>query len=363
MVFSGNFVIRNRLTTVCLFAVLLFPLSLYAESFRTSSLHPYEVSISHTITKPESVFLGINDAVEITWPSDNPFIQGLKIEIKIPKIVASYRDAEVFYLYENVYSAKALNSQEFYDNYDFEGNRIYKDLLPSRLSYSFQIPVEGCRLSDKSPYDQVLPVELHKNSKNLVLRTQLAMKGVPDSFFDAQFEVLITPVLADTGLFALTLVLPQLPAPEQDDAEMQIAPDYPLCYIDDQYIDSRFVSMGNDDDTEPVLLGTGMHHLSIVSEQYRNEVRTFSIEKASTTVMSVELQPVTTDITIQAPEGALIKLDGELTEGHRVIPVEPGEHQVTFSFSDYEITKTVMVVRGKRYTVSLAVDIDIFEQE
>jgi len=295
--------------------------------------------VSHSSEKPDPVLMGINDALEIRYPHDNPYIKGIEIEIRIPKIIASYRDSEVFYLFENVATAEGG------DQYDYEGNRLYKDLIPSRLSYVLRIPFEGESFSESSPYAVTLPINLDRQAENLVLRTQLAMKGVPDSFFDAQFEIVIQPVIADLGTITLNLVYPE----GTDLTEFPL----PLCYIDGNLTDS----------SEPILLGTGVHHLSVVSEQYRNEMRTFSIEKAAGTELEIVLQPVTTDITIQAPSGTSITLDGVPVESHRVIPVEAGDHLISYRLADYEITKTVTVVRGKSYTVSLSVDVNIFEQE
>lgn len=332
----------NRLclpSAFILFSLFMAVFPLHAEQFRTSSIIPYEVTVSHTSEKPEPVVIGINDALEIGYPRDNPYIKGLEIEIRIPKIIASYRDSEVFYLFENVHPAAGG------DQYDYEGKRLYKDLIPSRLSYIFRIPFEGETFTEASPYASVLPVALNKAADNLVLRTQLAMKGVPDTYFEARFEVIVQPVLADMGSLSLELIYPE----GTDLTEFPL----PLCYIDEKLAATD----------EPVLLKTGMHHLSVISEQYRNEMRTFSIEKAAETSLQIVLQPVTTDITIQAPEGTVITLDGEPVESHRVIPVEAGEHLISYRLADYEVTKHVTVVRGKSYTVSLAVDVSVFEQE
>ncbi len=314
--------------------------SLCAEPFRTSSLIPYQVTVpvvsetgSQSVRRTQ---MGINDSMEIIFPHENQFIKGLEIEIRIPKIIASYRDSVVLYLYEN--GTKSSGG----DQYDYEGTLLFKDLMPSRLSYTFRIPFTSHQFSENSPYAASLPVSLNPESNNLILRTQLAMKGVPDSFFTARFEVSVIPVLADTGMVSF-----ELNYPEQ--AEVTV----PLCYIDDILTDI----------TEPVILSSGLHHVSIISEQYRNEMRTFSVEKAGVTELFISLQPVTTDISIQAPEGAEISLDGVPVESHRAIPVEPGDHVISYSFSDYEITKTVTIVRGKSYTISLSVDISIFEQD
>ena len=70
--------------------------------------------------------LAINDMLVIKLPKTRYFLQGLSLEIKIPKAVADYRDAVAFYVYKNI-----SNSDE--KNYRLLGRSSFFEHLPRTI--------------------------------------------------------------------------------------------------------------------------------------------------------------------------------------------------------------------------------------
>ena len=125
-------------------------------------------------------------------------------------------------------------------------------------------------------------------------------------------------------------------------------------------LESVCLSKKTGQDPRNIILTTGTHHLSVISELYRNEVRTFSVSQAKETILDIELKPIAPEIRIIAPENAIIYLDDTLME-NTVDPiiVAPGEHIIQFKLGDYELTKNIIVINGITYTINLAVNIDV----
>ena len=78
--------------------------------------------------------LAINDMLVIKLPKTIYFLQGLSLEIKIPKAVADYRDAVAFYVYKNMSPTPTAKLSIMRET-------VFLNTFPGRLSYNFQIPL------------------------------------------------------------------------------------------------------------------------------------------------------------------------------------------------------------------------------
>lgn len=326
---------------------------LNAENFRVMQMH--EVSLSTDGSKA-AVTAGINDGIRIQLPDDRRFLQGMQIDLHIPKQIASLRDSVALTLW--------TDCQNGASEIDFRGNKVFLDTVPPRLSQTFQLEFDG-RSVKKDPYAAVIPYVVKESDSSVVLRFQLAMKGVPADVFDALFNVEIKAILSNEGLFTLDFEYP-------DNGGQPEAPDVPLSEalpastditeVPEEvpllvYIDEVLY-----EDYTDIVLPQGMHHLSVVSENYRNEVRTFTVEQAKATLLTVELKTVTPELYFAAPENAVIYLDDvPVTNKDEKQLISTGSHVVRFVLSDYELTKYFEAVSGRTYTMSLSVSLEIIE--
>lgn len=316
----------------CLFCVLLTPLA-SAESFRTAQVHCIGIPQDYST---KTVTAGIFDALSITLPKDRTFISGIEINIKIPEIIASWRDTVAYCLYTNL---KPFPSPK---QIDYSGEKLLLDTLPGKLNHTIYLPVSSKFNVKQTPYAKTIDFFKEKPFDCIFLRFLLAMKGAPESLENAELEITVKPVLSDEGYLKLNFNQP-------DERSEDFA-----VYIDDSLVKNIY---------NPILLSTGEHHLSVTSESYRNEVRTFFIEKAKTSELTVNFTGIEPAVTFMAPENTKISFDGQEITSKEPFVIKCGEHSVKFNIGDYEIQKSFTAVNGRTYVINLSIDATVTEQE
>lgn len=313
--------------------ILLSSACIYGESFRVAKLNKVQIPQDYT---PQTVKAGIYDGVSITLPEDQTFITGIELNIKVPEIVATWRDTIAYNFYENVTPFPSP------DNIDYNGKKLPVNTIPGKLNYTIYVPLNSKFALKENPYSKILDVspELFKNT--VFFRFFLAMKGAPEALEHAIFNITVKPVLSDEGKFSLSIKQPEGKAEPY------------AVYIDDCLTDSA----------SDVVLSTGEHHLSVTSDSFRNEVRTFIIQQAKTTALEIEMRGIEPLIKIIAPENANIQFDGNsITDTKNIFSTTPGDHVIKFTIGDYEVIKTINAVNGRSYTVSLDIDASVSEDE
>lgn len=309
----------------------------FSESFR---VHKTILKTVTEKTKSANAELGINDALVLNLPENSLFLQGIELEIKIPAIAAEYRDAIAYALYTDISPRPAA------DIIDYSGQRLSIDTFPGRLSCNIRIPLIKNHTMQKNPYTIIMPSLFSKPVKTLFFRLQLVMKGVPRELFDSVFSVTIKPVLIDRGLLDLKILYPEA----QKENEQQKF----LVFIDERQIDFP---------QKTLFLDTGMHRLNIVSDHYRNEVRSFSIEQAKTSSLVIRLQDIIPLLHVSAPQNTRFFMNNtEIKDFSKPIPIEAGTHQLRFSLGDYEVVRVLEAENGRSYNISVAFDVTISEE-
>ena len=114
--------------------------------------------------------------------------------------------------------------------------------------------------------------------------------------------------------------------------------------------------------TKKIILDTGIHNISVISEDYRNENRTVRIDQAKTTDLKIEMKSIEPKLLITALEGTQILLDEqECTQIGKEFIISEGEHKIKFAIGDYEITRTITAIKGKTYSANFSLDLEITE--
>jgi hypothetical protein len=303
------------------------------DNFRVRSM----TTVTLDSSKPEAqnVELGYNDAIGILFPENTRFLRGLEIEIKIPQDIIEYRNSMAYGIYRQVKpnpDAKTI---------DYQGEQITMQALPSRLTYVIQIPLQKGHNLRTGPYSTVIPYTHDPASGVILFRLLPVMKGLPENIESLIFQVKIRPILTEEGGFRLKLAYPAEPAK-------------PVSVRVDEILAENPEALQ--------ILAPGSHHLSVVSDDYRNEVRVFTVESARVTDLTVLMQDTTPRLVLVAPENARIFLDSLPVENPRAAQtVTPGDHTILFRIGDYEVTKLVTVEKGRDYTVSMIIDISVTE--
>ena len=307
---------------ISLLFLLTIPL-LNAETFRVSKVKT--VNLTNDFTTEKNATLGINESLAIFLPEDKTFLQGLEIKMEIPSAIASWPDCVACSIYNNI-SPKPSESK-----IDYSGTRFFVSTLPGRLSWILQIPLTKNNTIKSNNYTSKTEVLTNIKNDSVFLRFQSIMKGIPSEILKSSIQISVKPILIDKGYLNLSLVSNQ---------EENLQP----CTL---YVDDNLVEIT---DATKVLLDTGIHNVTLISDFYRTEVRTVRVDQAKTTDLLIELKSVEPTLLILAPEGTLVFIDDEPcnTIGTEFV-ISEGEHKIKFTVGDYEILRTINVRKGKSY--------------
>ena len=352
-----------------LITVVFFSLSAFSyENFR---VHKTVIADMTDEVSPVKAVLEVNDALVIKVPKEPVFLQGLSLEVKIPTEVAEFRDSVAYFLYTDVKPQPTENT------IDYQGNRIFINTFPTRLSCNLLIPLGTSVELKETPYSTVLPPAMSNQSGYVFFRLQLVMKGTPVNIWDSSFVIDIKPLLADKGALDLTVLAPELHSKELTSHDSEQNENLENESSEVSKIENSIINLEGTglytlyiDNELPtytdkkIILSTGQHHLSIVSDMYRSEVRTVVIEQAQTTKLEVILKDVTPLVEVVAPEGIQVFLDSdELHNWQEPFNVSEGNHLLRFVLGGYEKIQSFEAFNGKTYKFSLNLDVNVIESE
>lgn len=326
------------------FMCFMIPGILNAETFRVSKVH--SISVKEEFSSESVARLGINDALAISLPEDRMFIEALELKMDIPESVAYWMDSVACSVYSTIKPTPKASQ------IDYTGTRAYVSTLPGKLSWVLQIPIEKENSLKSNKYTTKVDTVIEPQNNIIFIRLQPVMKGVPEETMKAIIPITVKPILKNKGLLTLNLktASPDLQTTENLNTELKPC----TVYIDDMPVDSN---------KKKILLDTGIHNISIISESYRNEVRTVRIDQAKNTEISVEMKSIEPTLLITAPEGTIVLLDEEEcnTIGTEFV-ISEGDHKIKFSIGDYEMIRTISAIKGKTYTANFSLDLQISEE-
>lgn len=326
--------LSKKLGQIIFSLVFTTNIGLSAESFRVSKVSV--ASITQDTTSEAYVSLGINEALAIYLPEDQTFIEGLELKFDIPDSVAYWMDSVACSIYSNI-KPNPSSTQ-----IDYSGTRAYVSTLPGKLSWVLQIPLKDDNSIKSNNYTTKVDTVINPTNNAVFIRLQPVMKGIPEETLNSKIPVTIKPILSKKGQLELNIT--------SSDGNLQ---PYTV-FIDDKI---ETIPANN-----KLLLDTGVHNLSVISEAYRNEIRTIRIEMANTTPLSIVMRSIEPTLLITAPEGTTILLDDEkcTTIGKEFV-ISEGEHKIKFSIGNYEMIRTITAVKGKTYTANFSLDLQITE--
>jgi hypothetical protein len=299
---------------------------------------------------PSRIVIPHNGAVLISLGEDWRFFRGIEMECGAPPEWLSYQDNRApgnlapGSLAVSMYADLAgpeLPLDPAAPAPEAGGHRFFYEALPGKLRTVYQIPLREGHNLESSPYALVLPGHVPPASFPILVR--LVPQGTNGELEKMKFQISARPILGEEGALRVRFRYPEH------------LPDRPFTVrIDDQEVEAPV----------DILLREGEHRLLVLSDDYRNENRLFRVERGRVLDLDIALQDPAPLLFFEAPEQALIVLDGQVVEGLRgPIPVEPGIHEVYFELSDYRIIRNIQVQRGKTYHIAITMDVDVTESE
>ena len=203
------------------------------------------------------------------------------------------------------------------------------------------IPVKNKLNLSSSFGTYVLKKIIPPESFPLLLKIEPVMKGIPSSLLNKTFTLKANEILGNNGALSLKVTA---------DGKMK---DY-MVFIDNKPVE---------DPSDIPLLSTGFHQLAVRSEYYREVTSRFAIKAGETTNLEITLTPYNPTVQFDFPEGSKAFLDGKklVQPSGTVSSITPGEHLISISIGDYNISKKFTVKKDKLYKISLFLDIFIKE--
>ena len=318
--------------------------SLYAETFRVAQCHIIELTEDASFTATKKI--GLNDAVAVYIPEERLFLEGIEFKMDIPEDMAIWRDCCGAYIYDGI--KPAPKAQQI----DYSGSKIFFGVVPGKLSWILQLPLTKTAQFKTNQYTKTIEAIPTAQGNFVFLRLQQIMKGVPDEVMNAKITITVRPIFSDKGLLRVKLSTPEVSDQKDDAPEENIS-----IFIDNNPYLAQDAQKG-------FVLGTGIHNVNVISENYRTEVRKVRIDQAKITDLEIVLKSIEPTVIITAPEGATVYLDDEKFEdlGKEVVLTE-GDHKIRCGIGDYEIVRSLSVTKGRSYKVNLTVDLQISEDE
>ena len=168
-------------------------------------------------------------------------------------------------------------------------------------------------------------------------------KGIPAAIADKKFYFSIKPLLEKKGFATLAIHFPE--GLESESLSL--------------FVDGLQINLP----AERMELSSGIHQLRVVSSSYREINTSFTVESGKTSLVEIELEKTISHLTIDAPHGTELYLDGEkISESVAFpIPISEGNHLVRAKIADQSISKKFSVAKGKHYHLSIIFDIIINE--
>jgi hypothetical protein len=282
--------------------------------------------------------MGYNDAIAVLLAKDSTFIQGFEIELKFPQAAIAVPGGFAYELWRDISPAPDKK------RYGYRGERIITLPIPPRAGIVLQIPIRKDFDIQSSPYATLVPTVVEAKDFPFIFKLLPIAKGFGSEIESARFHVRVRPILSAEGALILKLRFPE----GSTDRAVTVT-------IDDKRVDPA----------SRIILPYGAHRLQVSSESYRDENRSFAIEQGQTMDLVVDLQDTTPIVLIDAPDSAVVTIDGQKID-HVVKPqitVEPGDHTVTCRIGDYTISRRFSAYRGKSYRIVLAIDLRIQESQ
>ncbi|MGL4987155.1 MAG: hypothetical protein ACRC5H_08495 [Treponemataceae bacterium] len=310
--------------------LLFFSFFLFAESFDVNNI--YFTRLTESTQEVKRV--KIDDALVIVLPKDKSFFQGFELELKIPSDAAILKNT----LFYSFYTQVTPSPEEITTT--FSGEQKVSNNMPSRLSIVFKIPFNDYKFND-SPYVQILSSLIDSTSEYVFFRLYSSASELIEGAQDIKFDISVKPILRQEGLLTLNLLYPN-----------QVEKPITITVNEKVIKKSDF----------PLLLPVGKHHLAIVSDHFRSEVRSIIIDRAKTTNIAIPLIDIAPQLHFKVPEKTIVILNGrEISLSQPFITVTAGEHTMSLSLGGYEVVRTIVAEQGKNYMVSLSVDAIITE--
>lgn len=308
--------------------------SVFPESFKANKVVRLDISQNGV---PTTIVAGANDGLLIQLPEDMSFIEGLELTFKLPSEIAQIKNSMTWTLYDGIFPSPSENSR------DYSGTKKASGTFGNTYSHTMKIILKQNSSIKKDLYSNLIPYMPEIVDGKIFILLKLGFKDSLDLFNSSQLKITGKPIFVSKGKLLIETTFP-------DEIEL------PYTLLIDGNI-SKFSG-------KEILLPPGIHTVAFMSDYFRNEQRTISVEQGKTQNLRIDFTSIVPTLKITAPDGTKVYLDGNVF-GNTNTPqeIKQGEHNIRFVFGNYELVKNLTAVNGRNYTVNVVFDAQIVEDD
>jgi hypothetical protein len=288
----------------------------------------------------EAVF-HLFELLAVEYP-ESQIAQTVELLVTVPRPFLRYRDSFSLSVFGNLSRPLTEGVQQV------EGSLLFQKQLPPSGRIMLRLPLTEDPVS--SGPGVLLPSTIFTAGQfPLVIQITPIMKGLPSDLMNADIAVSADIILQDIGFLDIELLLP-----EADNQERKRILSAAEIMLDGNKQDQSILK-------ETTKLDSGVYRFNMTIPGFTGENRTFTIRQGEVTVLRLSPQPVESRYTIQAPEEAMVFLNGEPVDliNRRTGLIAPGEHVFLFRIGDYQLSRRIVVEAGKSYNIELLLDINV----
>lgn len=315
---------------------LLLPAGLPADPVRALVVEVLRLPVEAGFEK--TVELGLEEGLVLELPADSSYLTGVRVELVLSNLLKKYFDHYALAVYTNL-KPSPQRSVRFY-----EGSRALLQYLPFLNRIYLQLPLGEPAGQEPLPVGTyTVPKPLQRGDFPILVTMVPLAKGVPEAVAAGKFYLSVRPAVRKQGLVEIRL---RYPAGREKE---------PLTlYIDDRQVEPESGSLE---------LEAGMHQLRVVSGAFREVNLGFAVESGKTSSVEVNLEEAVGLLTIDAPQGAEVYLDGDRLPARtsQSVPIAEGTHLLRVKLADYSVSKKFVVQPGRHYHLSVVFDIIVVE--
>jgi hypothetical protein len=316
----------------CSFFLIFSFFTVFGEEFFLENI--FDASLD---SSSQRILMGKNDGLHIKLPEDRTLLDGVEIEIKIPREFLMSKAAVTYSFFNEVTRENVTDSPLK----KITAQQIHSAYIPSRLSLVLQVPIFADKNYIKSSPYELLVSDAAPGEKSSLFFA-LFVGETSAEVEDLKFEIFVKPIFMAKGTLDLALIFPE-------DVEKPVTVTVGKIPIDNWKM--------------PIVLPIGEYHVVVSSDFFRTEVRYFMIEQKKTNSLVVVLRDIKPRFNISAPDTVDVYIDGVFHRNRSDIVVAEGMHIVRFVMGDYEITRSILAELGKSYEITFNIDVNINEVE
>jgi hypothetical protein len=315
-----------------LFMLSAFSMSLYAENIRGPVSGTL---ILDNLNENRSVNTSVEYLTGIVIKDLSPLVQGIKLSVRSSEELVIYKNSFAIYLYKN------LDKDFTEEENSYRGSQAFMRFLPFSDNLNVLIPLSSAHTLSPDRSSFLMADSNQIDNFPLLISILPITKGIPDAAYNKEITIDLAPVYFKKGLLVLNIM--------NDKAE-EISEGVRIS------IDGKSYDWPNG----PYLLSTGLHTLTIRTEDGSEESIPFSLDPGQTLNMDHVLQYQLPLLSVEVMEGLSVYLNGKLLNKFEIetaLEIQPGSHTIRFELGDFKMSRDFTAEMQQRITITMIPEI------